>query len=146
MYSHCVAATDGPLTNCFEFINGTKIFMRREGGPNENQRSCYSGHKGRNCFVYLTVKTQHGLILYLHGQVAYRRHYMTLYRQGRRDTDIQQQSVINGVWFYLYVDSAFILRPIYTWLQQKHSDCRITIFQHCDDLCARNCWMDLQRF
>lgn len=36
---------------------------------------------------------------------------MTLYRQCSLDEQLQQQSVINRVQFYLYADEAFILRP-----------------------------------
>lgn len=92
-------------------MDGTNIFMWRPGGPNENQRSCYSGRKRRKCLVNLTDKTPDGLILYVYGPEVGRRHDITLYRQSGLDEELQQQSIINGVKFYLNADPAFILRP-----------------------------------
>lgn len=100
-----------PLKCFFGFMNGTKVFRRRQRGPNINQRSSYSRHKRIKCLFYLTVTTPDELIVYLHGTYVGRCYDITLYRQSGLDEELQQQSVINGVQFYLYAESTFILRP-----------------------------------
>lgn len=114
LYADCIMESGAPLPNCVGFIDGTKIFMTRPGGPNINQKACYSGHKRAHCLVYLTVSTPDGLIAYLHGPEVGRRHDMTLYRQSGLDNALSETLLIDGEQFYIYGDAAFLLRP---WIQ-----------------------------
>ena len=44
------------------FTDGTIIEISRPGGPSENKRPVYSGHKRIHCLVYQTLSTPEGLI------------------------------------------------------------------------------------
>lgn len=102
------------LPNCIDFIDGTKIFMSRPREPILNQQLCYSGHKKRQCLIYLTVTTPDGLMFYLYGSEVGSRHDVTLYRQSGLDDALQELCGIKGQQFYVYGNSAFIMR---TWMQ-----------------------------
>lgn len=55
MYESCVHSSGAPLPKCVGFIDVKKIFMARLGGPNTNQKACYSGHKRSHYLIYLTT-------------------------------------------------------------------------------------------
>lgn len=113
-YAQCIAGQGAPLERCVGFLDCTKVFISRPGGPACNQKACYSGHKRAHCLVYLTITTPDGLILYMYGPEEGRRHDMTLYRKSNLDEVMQHSLMIEGEQFYVYGDNGFVMRP---WMQ-----------------------------
>lgn len=96
MYADCISESGAPLPNCLGFMDGTKIFMSRPGGPNANQRSRYMEHKRLHCLIYLAITTPDGLILYLYGSEVGPRHDMMLYGHSGLDEALEKHLVIDG--------------------------------------------------
>lgn len=111
LYAQGIVDADGPLDRCVGFLDCTKVRISRPGGPNVNQRSCYSGHKRMHCLIYQTLTTPDGLIFALHGPVEGRRHDLTLLRQSGWEGQLSDILQVNGDQFYVYADSAYMLRP-----------------------------------
>ncbi|DBA05032.1 TPA: hypothetical protein N0F65_000720, partial [Lagenidium giganteum] len=79
VYCQHVAECGAPLAT-FGFIDGTKQFICRPS-PRNLQRSCYSGHKRRHCFIWQAVVTPDGLCAALFGPVEGRKHDSTVLRE-----------------------------------------------------------------
>ncbi|ETV90190.1 hypothetical protein H310_14972, partial [Aphanomyces invadans] len=82
-YCAAVAAKGSPLTNVFEFIDGTKVQTCRisSTGDGENlQKQIYSGHKRIHCLNYQAVTAPDGICVHFYGPVEGRRHDTTLLR------------------------------------------------------------------
>lgn len=112
-YAKAIQDTGAPLPRCVGFIDCTKIRMCRPGGANAYQRAVYSGHKRIHCLVYQTVTTPDGLMFALYGPVEGRRHDLTLLRESGWNDVWGESLFIDGEWYYIYGDSAYLLRP---WL------------------------------
>ena len=115
LYADVLKEHDCPLYNCVGFIDCTKIRISRPGGHGSLQRSTYSGHKRMHCLIYQSLSTPDGLIYALHGPVEGRRHDLTLLYQSEWEEVMQNAFVIDGTQYYIYGDSAYLLRP---WMQR----------------------------
>lgn len=67
--------------------------------------------KRRHSLIHLTITRPDGLILYLYGPYDGGRHDMTSYICSGPDEALQQHAVIDGLPYYIFGDSAFIIRP-----------------------------------
>lgn len=114
MYAMAIHNAGSPLDNCVGFIDCTKIQMCRPGGPEANQRTCYSGHKRFHCLIFQTVTTPGGLIFYLYGPLVGRMHNITLYQISGLDDGLGDGLNVDGVRYCVYGDAAYMIRP---WLQ-----------------------------
>lgn len=117
-YARAIHDGGAPLERCVGFIDCTKIRMCRPGGHNSYQRAVYSGHKRVHCLIYQTITTPDGLMFALYGPVEGRRHDLTLLRESRWSEVWQECLFIDGDWYYLYGDSAYLLRP---WMQRPYT-------------------------
>lgn len=114
-YAQAIQEAGAPLPRCVGFIDCTKIRMSRPGGHGSMQRSCYSGHKRFHCLIYQTITTPDGLMFALFGPELGRRHDLTLYRESGWEPIMENFLHIDGVQFYIFGDSAYLLRP---WMQR----------------------------
>lgn len=115
LHADAIYAAGAPLDRCVGFIDCTKVRMSRPGGHGSMQRSTYSGHKRMHCLVYQTLTTPDGLMFALHGPEVGRRHDLTLYRESGWDEILENFLMVEGVYFYIFGDSAYLLRP---WMQR----------------------------
>lgn len=115
LYAEVLRQNNCPLDSCVGFIDCTKIRMTRPGGHGSNQRSCYSGHKRMHCLIHQSLSTPDGLIYALYGPVEGRRHDLTVLRQSNWEDVMEGSLVIDGIQYYIYGDSAYLLRP---WMQR----------------------------
>lgn len=67
------------------------------------------------CLVYKTLSTPKGLIFSLFGHEEGQRHHLTLYHNSGWYEILSQSLFINGEWFYIFGDKAYLHRP---WLQR----------------------------
>lgn len=114
-YAKAIEEAGSPLEKCVGFIDCTRIRMCRPGGNNAVQRSVYSGHKRVHCLIYQSLTTPDGLMFSLFGPLEGRRHDMTLLRQSGWNEVLRDNLHIDGEWFYIYGDSAYLLR---LWMQR----------------------------
>lgn len=117
-YAKAIRDAGAPLDRCVGFIDCTRIRMCRPGGHNSYQRAVYSGHKRVHCLIYQTVTTPDGLMFSLYGPMEGRRHDMTLLRESNWNEVLSQCLFIDGEWFYIYGDAAYLLRP---WMQRPYT-------------------------
>ena len=75
------------------------------------QRATYSGHKRRNGIKFQSMSLPDGIIHHLFGPLESRRHDMTLFRDSQIESALQRSLMIDGRQFYIYGDSAYVLRP-----------------------------------
>ena len=118
LYSTAIKEAGAPLEKCVGFIDYTKIKMCRPSGPNVYQRSCYSGHKRIHCLIHQTITTPDGLLFSLYGPEVGRRHDLTLLRDSGWNEILQECLNVEGSYYYIYGDSAYLLRP---WMQRPFS-------------------------
>lgn len=59
-----------PIDTCVGFIDGTTVGINRPGGPTDNQRVVYSGHKRYHCLRYQALTTPDGMIVSFFGPVG----------------------------------------------------------------------------
>lgn len=157
-YAKAIHDAGSPLPNCVGFIDCTKIRMCRPGGVNAYQRAVYSGHKRIHCLIYQTVTTPDGLMFGMYGPVEGRRHDLTLLRESRWDDIWREALFIDGEWFYVYGDSAYLLRPWMmrpftrgvcsaeeTFFNTRMSEVRVCVEQNYKDLKQLWCSQDFAR-
>lgn len=122
VYAKAIEDYGAPLDKCVGFIDCTKIKMQRPGGSSQNQRCVYSGHKRFHCLIYQTMTTPDGLVFALYGPEEGRRHDLTLLRKSGWNERLQEALLIDGEYYYIYGDSAYMLRP---WMQRpfQHGLC-----------------------
>lgn len=113
-----------PLSNCFGFIDYTKVQMYRPEGSGRDQRACYSGHKRFHCLVYQTITTSDGLISNMYGPEVGRQHDLTLYRKSGLNRALQEALLIDGIQYCMYGDAAHMLKA---WLQLRFRSERSTM-------------------
>lgn len=118
MYAESIRNAGAPLHRCVGFIDCTKVRMQRPGGHGSLQRSVYSGHKRMHCLIYQTLTTPDGLMFALYGPEEGRRHDITLYRHSEWEAILSECLHINGQYYYIFGDSAYMLRP---WMQRLYS-------------------------
>lgn len=111
MYSNALVEAGSMLPDCVGFLDCTKIQMKRPGGGQIFQRSCFSGHKRFHCLIYQTLSTPDGLVFSLFGSLAGRRHDLTVLRSSGWEQILENSLLIDDRQFYLYGDSAYMLRP-----------------------------------
>lgn len=75
------------------------------------QRATFNVHKRFNYLKFQAVAAPDGLILHLYGLVEGRRHDITMLRQSNIGPMLAQRLNMNGVQYYIYGDSAYMLRP-----------------------------------
>lgn len=117
LYASAIKDAGAPLERCVGFVDCTKIRMSRPGGGGANQRSCYSGHKRMHCLIYQSLTTPDGLIFAMFGPEVGRRHDITLYRNSGWDDLFEEFLLVDGQYFCVYGDSAYLLRP---WMQRPY--------------------------
>ena len=100
-----------PLDSCVEFIDCSKIKMKRPGGHGSKQRSCYSVHKRMHGLIFQTITMPDGLIFSLYGPEVGRRHECTLLRESGLEERLKGWFNIVGRPYYLYGDAAYMMRP-----------------------------------
>lgn len=115
LYSSAIIREGAPLEDCVGFIDCTKVRISMPGGPNMNQRACYSGHKRFHCLSYQTLTTPDGLIFALYGPVVGRRYDLTLLLKGVWNETLQHSLITDNRQYYIYGDGAYQLRP---WIQR----------------------------
>ena len=108
LYADAIAKKGAPYDSCVGFIDGTHIFIARPKGA--NQRATYSGHKRRNGEKFQSVSLPDGIIFHLFGPLESRLHDMTLFRVSNLETALERSLLIDGRQFYIYGDSAYVLR------------------------------------
>ena len=157
-YARVIHEAGAPLTRCVCFIDCTKIRMCRPSGDNAYQRAVYSGHKRIHCLIYQTVTTPDGLMFGMYGPVEGRRHDLTLLRESGWNNVWSECLYIDGEWYYIYGDSAYLLRP---WMQRpftrgicsdgesdfntRMSEVRVSVEQNYKDLKQLWCSQDFAR-
>lgn len=110
IYATSIRNAGSPLPHCVGFIDGTRIEMERPGGPNENQRSCYS-YKKRHCLAYITMTTPDGLVFFANGPVEGRRNDLFLMATLGLDDALRDNLLIDYIQYYVYGDAIFQHRP-----------------------------------
>lgn len=81
--------------------------------PEQNgklKRSVYSGQKSKHCLGYYTITMLDGLIFLLYGLEEGCHHEIILLRHSEIETVMEERMVIDSVKFYLYGDTAYIIR------------------------------------
>lgn len=112
LYAQAIESKGAPLGQCVGFIDGTVIRVARPGGG--LQRCVYSGHKRVHCIKLQSLITPDGLVFHLFGPIEGRRHDMMLYHMSGMEGMLRDTLEINGVQYFIYGDSAYVLRA---WLQ-----------------------------
>ena len=130
-YALSIHAAGSPLTHCIGFIDGTIIEMERPGGPNSNQRSCYS-YKKRHCIAYITMTTPDGLVYFAHGPVEGRRNDLFLLVTLGLDEALSQNLLINDTQYYVYGEGIF---PHRAYLQVAYDRTMATAIQNFFNTC-----------
>jgi nuclease HARBI1 len=114
LYSRSIRLAGAPLENCIGFIDGTFIQIGRPKGA--SQHANYSGHKRINCIKFQAVAGPDGMVLNRFGPVEGRRHDMYLFMHSGIEDDLQRALVVGGRQYYIYGDSAYVIRPfIFKW-------------------------------
>lgn len=109
LYAECIHNSGAPLPCCIAFIDCTKINMCSLGGPNINQRCCYTGHKRMHCLNYQTIMTPDVLLFSLRVPQVGHRHDLKLFRTSGWPQQLRTQLEIDGVKCCLFGDSAYTL-------------------------------------
>lgn len=111
IYTTAINEAGAPLKRCVGFIDCTKIKMNQPGGHNFFQRSAFSGHKRFHCLISQTLTTPDGLVFALFVSEVGRRHDLTLLRENGWSEKLEECFLIDGMYYYIYGDSAYLLRP-----------------------------------
>ena len=109
MYASKVHESGAPLDSCVVFIDATNIYISRLKGS--MQRETYNGHKRRNCIKFQAMTLPDGLIFNVFGPIEGRRHDIILFCNSELEQSLQQSLMVHGRQFYVYADSAYVLRP-----------------------------------
>jgi DDE superfamily endonuclease len=110
LYSSKVAAkTRNATQHCVGFIDGTLIEIARP--PSFMQRATYSGHKRRPGLKWQIITTPDGILSHVFGPFEGHCHDMHLYCESSLDSILGERLLIEGVQYYIYGDSGYMLRP-----------------------------------
>lgn len=112
LHGSAVASMTAPLSHCVGFIDGTVVLIARPMGG--LQRSTYSGQNRVHCIKFQSITSPDGLVFHLFGPVEGRRHDMMMYYLSGIDSALRESLLIGEVQYYVYGDSAYVLRA---WLQ-----------------------------
>lgn len=109
LYTSRFLNLEGPLDRYVGLLPCIKINICRPGGPNNNQKGCYSRHKRIHSLRYMTITTPDELIFTGHCFQDRKRYNMTLLRRSGWEEELDEILNTDGDHYYSYSDSAFTI-------------------------------------
>ncbi|XP_033754685.1 protein ALP1-like [Pecten maximus] len=108
-FANAVRAREGPLPNCWGFIDGT---VRPVCRPTHHQKLIYNGHKRVHALKYQSVVTPNGLVVNMFGPIEGKRHDAGMLRESQLQQQMRQyMTTPTGDMYAVYGDPAYPLTP-----------------------------------
>ncbi|XP_069109973.1 uncharacterized protein [Argopecten irradians] len=108
-FAASIQRRDGPLHNCWGFIDGT---VRPICRPQKQQKLVFNGHKRVHSLKFQSIVTPNGIVAHLFGPMEGRRHDAALFRESSVEMQMRRHMTTRqGNTFVVYGDPAYPLTP-----------------------------------